>query len=156
MIDLQVATSSSHLPQESDFQNWVKAALNTQDSDSGNDGKDYEISLRLVDISEITDLNSRYRNKDKATNVLSFPADIPEELDIPLLGDIVICSQVVEKEADEQNKPLESHWAHMTIHGTLHLLGYDHLSDDEAEEMEALETRIMLELGYPSPYADES
>jgi probable rRNA maturation factor len=95
-------------------------------------------------------------HKDYATNVLSFPADVPDEfLDIPLLGDLVICVAVVEREAAEQGKELEAHWAHLVIHGCLHLLGYDHIDDDEAEEMEALERTLLAELGHPDPYADD-
>jgi probable rRNA maturation factor len=88
--------------------------------------------------------------------VLSFPAEVPEGiLDIPLLGDLVICVPVVEREAREQGKTAEAHWAHLVIHGCLHLLGYDHLEDEEAEEMEALERELLSELGYPDPYADD-
>jgi len=94
----------------------------------------------------------QYRNQDKSTNVLSFPADLPPELELPDIGDIIICAEIVEQEATAQNKPLKSHWAHMTVHGILHLLGYDHLKDSEAIVMEALETKILTTLGYTAPY----
>ena len=110
----------------------------------------------LVDEAEGRELNRTWRQKDYATNVLSFPADVPDELlDIPLLGDLVICVAVVEREAAEQGKELEAHWAHLVIHGCLHLLGYDHIDDDEAEEMETLEQTLLAELGHPDPYADD-
>ena len=101
----------------------------------------------------MTQLNSAYRGKAGPTNVLSFPAEIPEGLDIPLLGDIVVCAPVVRREAVEQGKTESAHWAHMIVHGTLHLLGYDHIQNDEAEAMEALETTILAQLNYPCPYA---
>ena len=91
----------------------------------------------------------------KPTNVLSFPFEAPPGIELPLLGDLIICRQVVEQEAEEQGKTVEAHWAHMVVHGTLHLLGYDHIEDEEAEEMEALEAEIMLALGYPDPYISE-
>lgn len=97
-------------------------------------------------------LNANYRGKDGATNVLSFPADLPAELDLPLLGDIVICAPVVIAEADQQGKTASAHWAHMTVHGTLHLLGYDHVKEEEAEIMEALESAILRQLDYSCPY----
>ncbi len=113
-----------------------------------------ELTIRLVDEAEGLELNSTYRHKDYATNVLSFPADVPDELlDIPLLGDLVICAPVVAREALEQRKPLQAHWAHLVIHGCLHLLGYDHIDDAEAEEMETLERELLAELGHPDPYA---
>lgn len=125
---------------------WIRHAL----------AQDAEITVRIVGEDEGRQLNRDYRHKDYATNVLSFPADVPDELlDIPLLGDLVICVPVVEREAREQGKTLEAHWAHLVIHGCLHLLGYDHLEDEEAEEMEALERELLAELGHPDPYAEE-
>ncbi|MEY0159662.1 rRNA maturation RNase YbeY, partial [Providencia manganoxydans] len=106
-----------------------------------------EVTIRIVDEAESHELNLTYRGKDRPTNVLSFPFEAPPEVELPLLGDLIICRQVVEKEADEQNKTVEEHWAHMVIHGCLHLLGYDHIEDDEAEEMEGLETEILQKLG---------
>ena len=117
--------------------------------------KESEVTIRVVDTAESHSLNLTYRGKDKPTNVLSFPFEVPPGMEMSLLGDLVICRQVVEKEAQEQGKPLEAHWAHMVVHGSLHLLGYDHIEDDEAEEMEAIETEIMLALGYEDPYIAE-
>ena len=145
LIDIQVASESKDLPPEEDFRRWVEAALPQPKADS-------ELTIRIVDNEESQALNRDYREKDKPTNVLSFPSELPEEVDIPLLGDLVICAPVVTTEASEQNKSLNSHWAHMVIHGTLHLLGYDHIEDNEAEEMESLETEILQKLGYPAPY----
>jgi probable rRNA maturation factor len=152
-LDLQLATGAP-TPQESAFRQWCELALRDRAADS-------ELTIRVVDEAEGRDLNRDYRGKDYATNVLSFPAELPEGpdgeplLDIPLLGDLVICAAVVEREAAEQGKPLEAHWAHLVIHGCLHLLGYDHLEDAEAEEMEGLERQLLAELGHPDPYADE-
>ena len=147
LVDIQQASGITDTPSDDEFRRWVAACINDQT-------RDYEVSLRLVDISEISALNKHYRHQDKPTNVLSFPAEFPEELNIPLLGDIVICSAVVAAEAEEQHKSLPAHWAHMTIHGTLHLLGYDHIDEKDAIEMEALETDIMQNLGFPPPYAE--
>jgi probable rRNA maturation factor len=143
-IDFQVA-SDADIPDEESFRRWAHAALSEQSSPR-------ELTIRVVDEDEIRELNHTYRGKDYATNVLSFDADLPPELDLPLLGDIVICPAVVSREAHEQGKSLESHWAHMVIHGTLHLQGYDHIEDSDAEVMEALEIAIMQQLGYADPY----
>jgi len=107
-----------------------------------------------VDAAESQALNRRFRGKDRPTNVLSFPADLPPELELPLLGDLVVCREVVEAEAAEQGKPAEAHWAHMVVHGTLHLLGYDHETAEGAEAMEALEAEILSEFGWPDPYQE--
>lgn len=148
-LDLQLATQASDLPAEAQLRRWVELALRQRTADS-------ELTIRLVDAEEGQELNHTYRHKDYATNVLSFPAEVPEGLlDIPLLGDLVICVPVVEREAREQNKALEAHWAHLVIHGCLHLLGYDHIDDEEAEEMEGLERQLLAELGYPDPYRDD-
>ena len=147
-LDLQLASSAPDLPSEAQFRTWCELALRQRTADS-------ELTIRLVDEAEGRELNHTYRQRDYATNVLSFPADVPDELlDIPLLGDLVICVPVVMREAQEQSKSLEAHWAHLVIHGCLHLLGYDHILDAEAEEMEALERALLAELGYPDPYAD--
>ncbi|MCQ8226961.1 MULTISPECIES: rRNA maturation RNase YbeY [Pantoea] len=149
ILDLQLAcTDENHLPAESDFQRWLEAAVTPFQPES-------EVTIRLVDEAESNELNLTYRGKDKPTNVLSFPFEAPPGIELPLLGDLIICRQVVEQEAAEQGKTVEAHWAHMVVHGTLHLLGYDHIEDEEAEEMEALETEIMLALGYPDPYISE-
>ena len=147
-LDLQRATEAC-TPDEAQFRQWCELALRQRTADS-------EMTLRLVDEEEARELNNTWRGKNYATNVLSFPADVPDEfLDIPLLGDLVICVAVVEREAAEQGKSLEAHWAHLVIHGCLHLLGYDHIEDEEAEEMEALERTLLAELGHPDPYADD-
>ncbi|MCQ4311231.1 rRNA maturation RNase YbeY [Pseudomonas stutzeri] len=152
-LDLQCASNGA-VPDEAELRRWCELALHQRTADS-------ELTIRLVDEAEGRELNRDYRDKDYATNVLSFPADVPDGpggvpmLDIPLLGDLVICVPVVEREATEQGKALQAHWAHLVIHGCLHLLGYDHLEDDEAEEMESLERQLLAELGHPDPYADE-
>lgn len=151
-LDLQLATTASALPGEAQLRRWCELALRQRTAPS-------ELTIRIVDEEEGRELNRTWRGKDYATNVLSFPAEVPEGpggvplLDIPLLGDLVICAQVVAREAAEQDKSLDAHWAHLTIHGCLHLLGYDHIDDAEAEEMEALERQLLAELGYPDPYA---
>ncbi len=146
-LDLQLATEATELPSEAQLRQWCELALRQRTAPS-------ELTIRIVDEAEGRELNLTWRGKDYATNVLSFPAEIPEGLlDIPLLGDLVICAQVVAREAGEQGKSLDAHWAHLTLHGCLHLLGYDHIDDDEAEEMEALERQLLAELGYPDPYA---
>jgi probable rRNA maturation factor len=148
-LDLQVASQAADLPSEAQFRSWCETALRQRTADS-------ELTIRLVDEAEARALNHSYRQRDYATNVLSFPADVPDEmLDIPLLGDLVICVPVLEREALEQDKTPEAHWAHLVIHGCLHLLGYDHIDDAEAEEMEALERTLLAELGHPDPYADD-
>lgn len=147
-LDVQVACEAADLPEEPDLRRWCELALRARQGDS-------ELTIRLVDEAEGRELNRTWRHKDYATNVLSFPADVPDEfLDIPLLGDLVICAPVVAREAAEQGKPAKAHWAHLVIHGCLHLLGYDHLEDDEAEEMEDLERQLLAELGYPDPYGE--
>jgi len=147
-LDIQRATQAL-APIDADFRRWCELALQQRKADS-------EMTIRLVDEAEARELNHTYRHKDYATNVLSFPADAPDELlDIPLLGDLVICVAVVEREAAEQGKSLEAHWAHLVIHGCLHLLGYDHIEDEEAEEMESLERELLAQLGHPDPYADD-
>lgn len=130
------------------FQRWLEGVLPQFQEVS-------EVTIRIVDEAESRDLNNTYRGKDKPTNVLSFPFEAPPEVELPLLGDLIICRQVVEREAAEQEKTVEEHWAHMVVHGSLHLLGYDHIEDSEAEEMEALETEIMQSMGYADPYLAE-
>ena len=147
-VDIQSATAEP-VPDEDDIRSWIRNALQGAQQTECDEA---EISLRLVDEAEMTQLNSAYRGKAGPTNVLSFPAEIPEGLDIPLLGDIVVCVPVVRREALEQGKTESAHWAHMIVHGTLHLLGYDHIQNDEAETMEALETTILAQLNYPCPY----
>jgi probable rRNA maturation factor len=145
-IDIQIACSEP-VPPTPDLKHWLGAAL----AEAGA-AADAEISLRLIGELEMVRLNREYRDRHGATNVLSFPAALPEELGLPLLGDIVICAPVVQREAQEQSKAPDAHWAHMAVHGCLHLLGFDHVQVDDAIEMEALETRILFNLGYPCPY----
>lgn len=145
-VDIQCA-SAEPVPDEDDLRSWIAAALASQNSHG-----DTEISLRLVDVEEMAKHNAAFRGVAGPTNVLSFPANLPAELNLPLLGDIVICAPVVRAEALEQQKSLAAHWAHMAVHGTLHLLGYDHIEDTEATAMEALESAILAELHYPCPY----
>ncbi|CBJ82320.1 putative metal-dependent hydrolase [Xenorhabdus bovienii str. Jollieti] len=149
ILDLQIACENPEgLPDEALFQRWLESILPQFQAES-------EVTIRLVDEAESHDLNLTYRGKDKPTNVLSFPFEAPPEVELPLLGDLIICRQVVEQEAEEQQKTVEEHWAHMVIHGSLHLLGYDHIEDDEAEEMESLETEILQKMGYADPYLAE-
>jgi probable rRNA maturation factor len=147
-IDVEINSQSQQIPSLIDLERWIGAALHSQQLEEA------EVSLYIVDETEGQELNSQYRGKDYPTNVLSFPADIPEEVGIPLLGDLIVCAPVVEREAQEQGKTLAAHWAHMLVHGSLHLLGFDHIEDAEAEEMEALETEIITGLGYPAPYQE--
>ncbi|MEE7567916.1 rRNA maturation RNase YbeY, partial [Xanthomonas sp. Kuri4-3] len=141
------------LPAAVSFRRWVAAALKGRIREA-------DLAIRLVDEKEGRSLNHHYRGKDYATNVLSFPAELPEGLPkgikLPLLGDLVICAPVVAREAAEQGKPLAAHYAHLTVHGTLHLLGWDHEDDREAEAMEQLEREILAELGVSDPYAGDA
>ncbi|MGF1702808.1 rRNA maturation RNase YbeY [Photobacterium makurazakiensis] len=148
-LDLQIATDNQEgMPSEADFQQWLDATIALFQPNA-------EVTIRLVDNAESHSLNHEYRGKDKSTNVLSFPFESPPGVELDLLGDLIICRQVVEKEAKEQNKALNAHWAHMVVHGSLHLLGYDHIEDEEADEMEGLETEIMQKMGFNDPYAEE-
>jgi len=145
VVDVQWAVDQTGLPNETDILNWVVSVVSEHQSKA-------ELTVRVVDEQEITELNKQYRDKNKSTNVLSFPADKDLPVPVPLLGDLVICAAVVAKEAAEQNKALLAHWAHMVIHGTLHLLGYDHIASDQAEEMEQKEVVYMQKLGFSNPY----
>lgn len=154
LLDVQLAESIEHLntlPTEEQLTLWASTALKGR-----TDFEEPELTIRLTDEEESQALNSEYRGKDKPTNVLSFPFEMPPGIPLELLGDLIICVGVVEQEAQEQAKTIEAHWAHMVIHGCLHLLGYDHIKDDEAEEMEALERDLLASLGYPDPYAADT
>lgn len=137
-LAVQYATDSTEIPTRSHFRRWVKAAL----------AQDAEIVLRLVDESEGRELNRQFRNKDYATNVLTFVYDDMQ----PLTGDIVLCTTIVNQEAQQQHKNLLAHYAHLTVHGVLHLQGYDHIEDAEAVVMEQMEAQILAQLGYDDPY----
>lgn len=154
IIDLQLASAASELPAEADFVRWAETALR-----EAGESRPVEITVRLVDAEESQALNREYRGKDKPTNVLSFSADLPdflrEELPLLPLGDIVICVPVLARESQEQGKPLREHWAHLTVHGVLHLLGFDHIEDGDAAVMEAHEIAALQQLGIANPYTDE-
>ena len=145
-VNLQIVTHEDVLPSKADFNRWVGVALEGRREPA-------EITIRIVDEDEGIELNQRYRHKDSATNVLSFPAQLPAGVATGLLGDLVICAPVVIREAREQAKQTQAHWAHLTIHGTLHLLGYEHETGIQAEVMESLETTMLASLGYPDPYS---
>lgn len=144
-IEIQSTSNSNCQPDQEHIQLWVDAALEDFSDD-------VEIVVRIVDEQESADLNERYRHKQGPTNILSFPIDIPEGIDLNLLGDLVICAPVLEKEALTQHKSLPDHWAHIVVHGVLHLLGYDHIEDDEAEVMENKEILILNKLNIKNPY----
>lgn len=148
-VDIQYAVEAPNLPDEADFLRWVRTVL----SDRKVDG---EVCIRVVDAEESRALNAEYRGKDKPTNVLSFPFEVPPGVPVSLLGDLVICAEVVAREAEEQGKEALHHWAHMVVHGTLHLLGFDHINDDEAEQMEALERLLLARLEIADPYRTDA
>ncbi|GAB2784883.1 rRNA maturation RNase YbeY [Halomonas shantousis] len=152
-IDRQVAVdddSAALLPAQADLEAWVGVVLAIHPDEAR-----CELTIRFVEPDESQALNRDYRHKDKPTNVLSFPFEAPPGLELPLLGDLVICHAVVSREAHEQGKPLLHHYAHMVIHGCLHLLGYDHIDDEEAEEMETVERELLETLGIADPYAPD-
>ena len=145
-IDLQNDSGFREIPEPALFERWVRAALQRP-------YKELEQTIRIVDEAESRRLNRDYRGRDKPTNVLSFPSELPSELlDYECLGDLVICAPVVEAEAREQGKPLQAHWAHLVVHGMLHLQGLDHETEAEAARMEALEIEILKTLGHTNPY----
>jgi probable rRNA maturation factor len=142
------AVPRAGLPASASFRRWVEAALR-----GARRRKSVELAIRIVDADEGRALNRDYRGKDYATNVLSFPAELPPGMNLPLIGDLAICAPVVLREAAEQGKAARDHWAHLTVHGVLHLLGHDHVEEAEAERMEALETHSLAGLGIADPYA---
>lgn len=152
-FEVQRDSSSSSIPDDKQFQLWAEAAL-------ANIGGSFSLGIRVVDKQEAQRFNRDYRNKDYATNVLSFPAELPEGLPEDIrqsqLGDLLICAPVVTREALEQQRPEADHWAHLMIHGVLHLLGYDHEESGEAEAMESMEIKILAKLGIADPYQDVS
>ncbi len=167
-LDLQQVVASDSIPARETMELWIKAALSeaalsgetlpeeTLSGESEQSQKllnnEYELTLRVVDKDEIQTLNKTYRHIDKPTNVLSFPFEAPAQVQLPLLGDVVICHDVVLEEAHQQQKTIAHHWAHMVIHGVLHLIGYDHMNDSEAQRMENLEIQILNKLSIADPY----
>lgn len=154
LLDTQLADEldawPAYLPAAEKLELWASTALAGK-----TDFNEPELTIRLVEAEESQQLNFEYRSKDKPTNVLSFPFEVPAGIPIQLLGDLIICAPVVQQEAEQQNKTAEAHWAHMVVHGCLHLLGYDHIKDEEAEIMENLEREIMNTLGFSDPYLDD-
>ena len=156
IVDIQVASDSPTIPDDEEIASWVNCVLHDQHKPDAS-----EISIRIVDEAEIAELNASYRNKTGPTNVLSFPFEAPpglpaDDATLPgLLGDVIICAPVVAREALEQDKTNKSHWAHMVVHGTLHLLGYDHQTDQQAGEMESLEQQLLSRLDFPNPYQEQ-
>ena len=144
-VELQNVSASTAVPSSQEFTDWAVAATKKQNA---------EIVIRVVDEKESADFNGQYRAKHGPTNVLSFPFQAPPGMVTDILGDILICAPVVEREAKEQGKSLHAHWAHMVIHGVLHLQGYDHIEEDEAVIMESEEIAIMNGLGFPNPYEE--
>ena len=151
VIDYQLASQASQVPETAQLERWVTAVLEQHPQESR-----HEVTIRIVDADESQALNADYRGKHKPTNVLSFPFEAPPGIELPLLGDLVICQNVVAQEAQQQHKPLMQHYAHMVIHGTLHLLGYDHIEDADAEAMEQLERRLLAKFNIPDPYLSET
>ncbi len=149
IVDRQAAINDPQLPSLTQLTQWVDCVFAHHPDDQR-----LEVTIRFVDELESQTLNRDYRGKDKTTNVLSFPFESPPGVELPLLGDLVICHAVVAQEAAEQGKPIEHHYAHMVVHGILHLMGYDHMDDQEAEEMEQFERELLAELNIPDPYAD--
>ena len=156
-IDIQVAAGVSNVPAESEIRHWLERVLVQVGTDTS---RVVEISVRIVDEVEGRTLNNQFRHKDNATNVLSFPLSDAEMKELPnesplALGDIVICEPVVAREADQQGKDRADHWAHLVVHGALHLFGYDHETDEQANDMESLEARILALGGVENPYKSQ-
>ena len=150
-VTIHVDRDQADAPDDESFRMWVMSAL-TGDHSNRLVGNSAELSIQLVNSDQMTDFNTRYRDKHTDTNVLSFPVDADLQHRTGLLGDLILCDEVINREAAEQTKPREHHWAHITIHGVLHLLGYDHIDEDEAEIMEALEIQKLNGLAIPNPY----
>ncbi|PKM13147.1 MAG: rRNA maturation RNase YbeY [Gammaproteobacteria bacterium HGW-Gammaproteobacteria-3] len=144
-VDIQLAVAADNVPSAEQLQGWVDSALADYPADT-------ELVIRIVDQKESSELNRRYRHKSGPTNILSFPFAAPKNVPLNLLGDLVICAPVLAQEARDQGKPLQHHWAHIVVHGVLHLLGYDHDNDAEAEIMEAEEIKILAQLNITNPY----
>ena len=147
IVDRQQAIAAETLPEQAELEAWVGAVLARFPEETR-----HEVTVRFVDTEEGQALNSDYRGRDKPTNVLSFPFEGPVGVTLPLLGDLILCHPVVVREAQAQAKRLHDHYAHLVVHGMLHLLGYDHIEEAEAEEMEGLERRILTDFAIPDPY----
>ncbi len=145
-FDIQFASNAKNIPSKKEIEKWIKSTLNKKETTG-------TLSIRIVDEAEMTDLNTRYRHKAKPTNVLSFPCPVPFKHS-GSLGDIVICAPIIEQEAIAQKKPLMAHWAHMVVHGILHLLGHDHEEEAQAALMEGIEIDILESLGFNNPYRE--
>ncbi len=143
-LDIQNASKDAAIPDAQLLQQWVVAALQGQ--------SEAQLTVRIVDLDESAELNQRFRHKQGPTNVLSFAAELPPEIEVPYLGDLVICAPLVVSEAAEQGKQVLHHWAHLVIHGVLHLLGHDHQHEAEAQAMEQLEISLLNRLGIDNPY----
>ncbi|TMO81763.1 rRNA maturation RNase YbeY [Pseudoalteromonas spongiae] len=146
-LDLQIAHECDNLPSFEQFELWANKAL-------ANLKPDAELTIRISDAKESQQLNHEYRGKDKPTNVLSFPFEAPPGIELPLIGDLIICPEVVLQESIEQEKAFHDHFAHMVVHGCLHLMGYDHIDSEEALEMESLEKQLLADLNINDPYRD--
>ncbi|MFT5131574.1 MAG: putative rRNA maturation factor [Gammaproteobacteria bacterium] len=144
-VDVQYGIDGPDLPKRTQVTLWANAALQNIDTA-------VELSIRIVDELEGTQLNEQWSKKTGPTNVLSFPFEGNEEMQPKLLGDVVLCAPVIAREAFEQDKSVDAHWAHMIIHGTLHLLGYDHIEGQQIEIMESLEIKILNKLNFNNPY----
>lgn len=152
-FEIQRAVTSIKTPDDDQFRTWISAV-------EAEPNRLYRLTIRIVDEIEAQRFNREYRKRDYATNVLSFPAELPGGLPAEVreseLGDLLMCASVVVREAREQHRPADDHWAHLTIHGLLHLLGYDHQQPEEAAIMETLETEILAKLGISDPYVELS
>lgn len=150
-VELQNASlDQDGLPSEETLETWAQKAL-----EIGGRTADAELTVRLVEPQEIQSLNALYRHIDRPTNILSFPFECPEEVELPLIGDLIVCMQVLRREAEEQGKSVDEHFAHLIVHGCLHLIGYDHIEPQDAQIMEPLEVKAVMALGYDNPYKDD-
>jgi probable rRNA maturation factor len=147
-VDIDFATQCDDYPLDQDIKSWASTVLKNRLPSAS-------LTIKIVDEEEMILLNRTYRHKEKSTNVLSFPCQLPDFLKGDILGDIAICAPVVQREAALQNKNLQFHWAHLIVHGILHLLGYDHENESDAVVMENLEKILLEELGFPDPYGVE-
>jgi len=148
-LDFQVVSQSNSIPSIDQFQAWIDVVLSDESIDS-------EIVVRIIDEAEMTQFNEQYRDKIGPTNILSFPFDVPEGIASILLGDLLVCAPIIEKESLQQNKIVDHHWAHIIVHGVLHLLGHDHIDECDAKEMEALEIKILRKIKIKNPYEENS